>query len=133
MKVGTKIAAMAAGTLVIMLIVGGTSFYSVTRMLDTFRWVDHTELVLDKLQAVFDQVIEAQSATRAFIVLNDSEQLATVSDAQEECKKTLSELRQLTVDNPAQQKRIDWLEPLSMAALREMRRHSETFKQEGYD
>lgn len=79
-------------------------------MFETTRWVQHTRDVLDASSTLMTSVLDAESASRGYIVTHDSTFLAPYQGAPERARSALVSLRRLTVDNAPQQRRIDTLD-----------------------
>ncbi len=110
MKIGYKIAALSACVLGSVCAVGAASFISVQHMVDINHWVNHTELVLRKMEDLEELVSKADTATRGFIITDDAHYERTFRDVQNELKVCISDIRKLVTDNPEQLKILDSFE-----------------------
>jgi PAS domain S-box-containing protein len=81
-------------------------------MLETNNWVTHRQEVVKKIQEVMTDIVELASRERVYIITGDEQLLQERELTKTETRKGLSTLRNLTADNPNQQRRLDQLEPL---------------------
>jgi PAS domain S-box-containing protein len=81
-------------------------------------WVTHTQLVMTKLESTVRHVIDMQTGARGFALIGKEQFLQPYVEGKSALGQDLDELRHLTADNPAQQRRLDVLEPQILAATR---------------
>lgn len=86
------------------------TFYSTQKVLDQQERVTHTTNVINTLDDLLSEVKEAESAFRGFIITKNESFLNDYYKAPNFVDSTLLELRHLTIDNNAQQKRLDTLQ-----------------------
>lgn len=79
------------------------SFRNSERFVRAGNMVTHTHEVLSELDLILASTLEAESATRGFIISGDSAHLANHRNAIESAKAHLKKAQQLTIDNPVQQ------------------------------
>ena len=91
----------------IVVLTGLLSFLAVRNMFETTRWVQHTRDVLDASSTLMTSVLDAESASRGYVMTHDSTFLAPYHSAPERARTALVALRRLTVDNSKQQRRVD--------------------------
>ena len=72
-------------------------------------WVAHSEQIIYKTETIFSHVKDIESASRGYIITNDSSYLSSLSNAEKAAFTSIRQLRQLILDNPPQQKRVDSL------------------------
>jgi signal transduction histidine kinase len=72
--------------------------------------VHHTELVIYQSGNVLSLAKDIEAASGGFVITNDSTFLESLYPAEKTAFSNLKRLRQLTRDNPAQQRRIDSLD-----------------------
>jgi signal transduction histidine kinase len=72
--------------------------------------VHHTELVIYQSGNVLSIAKDIEAASGGFVITNDSSFLEPLNPAKKTAINNIGKLRQLTIDNPAQQQRIDSLE-----------------------
>jgi len=79
--------------------------------LDANRWVLHTQQVQVGVSEFMFALTDAQSGQRGYVITADARHLEPYERARKLIKYRLSQLRSLTSDNPAQQERLDELDP----------------------
>ena len=88
-------------------VIGLASYLSVARLNENAVWVEHTHEVLGSLELLLSAVTDSETAERGYVITGDEtylepyQQATAVIDGQEK------HLRALTVDNRAQQQRLD--------------------------
>ncbi|HEY9871346.1 MAG TPA: CHASE3 domain-containing protein [Candidatus Obscuribacterales bacterium] len=132
MKIGVKIGAMSLGALAILLIVGITSYFSVSKMIENNRWVLHTQKVLEEVALLQSRLLDAQNSARGYIVTSDEDYLELFKTAEGHVRESIRELKHLTQDNPVQQQTLDKLEPIADSAIDNMQKTVSVFKEKGY-
>jgi PAS domain S-box-containing protein len=73
-------------------------------------WVSHTHEVMENIQRTTRHLIETETSARAFELTGEETLLANYENARQGVYKDMAGLRELTADNPNQQKRLDVLE-----------------------
>ena len=91
-------------------------------LVENDQWVVHTYAVLKRLEATVSTLMEAEAGQRGYLLTGDSNDLEQCHCATRRLTAELAELRGLTRDNPAQQRRLDELEPLVHQTLADLRR-----------
>jgi PAS domain S-box-containing protein len=97
---------------IILVGIGGleyADYKSDQKLLNSQQWVHHTEQVIYQSDILFSTARDMETAPKAFIITNDSSFLRPLFAAQKMAFVYISRLRQLTLDNPSQQQRIDSL------------------------
>lgn len=98
--------------LVTLLIFGYVSYQYTLQSVANENWVQHTALVLQKTEHLYLILKDAESAQRGYVITGNDSYLTPFTSALSEYKMDLTELRQLTSDNPVEQKNLDELEPM---------------------
>jgi signal transduction histidine kinase len=111
-----KIAA-AAGSAVVILIVGAAAFVADSRDAVAIALVSHTHSVIESTDAVLQRLVDAETSERGFLLTGDTMYLAPYVGADADVRRNLAQVKLLTRDNPAQQQRLASLEPLITARL----------------
>jgi PAS domain S-box-containing protein len=104
--------------LALILVVGVLSYRNNRNQIETEEWVVHTQEVLATLAGVLSDETEAESARRAYFITGDSVFLRNYETSAAAAYANLARVRQLTVDNAPQQRRLDALDPLITRRLR---------------
>ncbi len=119
---GKKIAAGFALAFGLLVAVGVVAYRSIHTLTQTSYAVTHSHLVLEHLATTLSLMKDAETGQRGFIITGDDSYLAPYQSAVPEVTRILRELRDLTSDNQAQQRRIAEAEPLIAAKLAELAR-----------
>jgi PAS domain S-box-containing protein len=96
----------------IIVAIGAAALRSSSATLESAGWVAHTLDVRGALDRAVATVIGAESDVRGFEISGDSAFLREYDAARTDLNSLLGRLRELTVDNPAQQRRLDSLQVL---------------------
>lgn len=118
---GRKIAAGFALAFLLLLGIGFVAYRSITSLTGTSHLVTHTYQVLDHVAEVLSLLKDAETGQRGFAITGDESFLEPYQSATGALHTVVKELRELTSDNPSQQKRIDEAEPLIAAKLAELK------------
>jgi CHASE3 domain sensor protein len=105
-SIGAKLWVSFCAILLVIVVIGGISYRNTLNMLETSRWVAHTHQVVAQLSAVLSTVQSAETGQRGFIITGDERYLDPYNAALQRLNDDLRDLRQLTVDNPEQQRRV---------------------------
>ena len=90
-------------------VVGYVVFRSDQKLHSSEQWVRHSEQVISQLANICLGGKEIETAARGFVISDDSAFLAPLNAAQKTTFKYIIQIKQLTRDNFAQQRRIDSL------------------------
>jgi signal transduction histidine kinase/DNA-binding response OmpR family regulator/CHASE3 domain sensor protein len=88
------------------------SYLSIKKLLDSNKWVDHTQQVIYNLNNGNTVLLEAQASMRGYLITGKEDYLARYKDAEKDSDGYFSEVEMLTIDNPVQQKTLQSLKPL---------------------
>jgi methyl-accepting chemotaxis protein len=130
---GKKVAAGFALSFALLMGVGAIAYHGITSLTQTSYWVAHTHLVLEHLASVMSLLKDTETGQRGYVITGDPAFLEPYESAVGTIGTTLKELRALTSDNPAQQRRLDEAEPLVSAKLAELKRTIEMRKTLGFE
>jgi PAS domain S-box-containing protein len=127
-----KTMAVGFGLAFLVLIAVGLVQYGTTkRLVEAGQWVTHTDEVLAEIQTVLRDVKDAESWLRGYAATGDDLFLAPYRSAIIETPNDLRQLRQLTLDNPRQQRWLDTLAPLLARRLNHMEKVIELRREGG--
>jgi PAS domain S-box-containing protein len=101
----------------ILLVVGGFAYRSIAVRGESERWVEHTHDVLENLQDMQFAMETVASSVRAYLLVRDEIYLERYRAARSSLERHTVAIRDLTVDNPVQQRRIPDLERLTAQRL----------------
>ncbi len=127
----TKLIAGIVVALATLAYIGVLSYRSILRSRNDVQWVTHTHEVLEHLDGLLIAAVDAETAQRGFIITGDDSYLEPYRDTDEAIERVFQELRQLTSDNPIQQRNLDRLEPLLAARSSELRDRISLRRKEG--
>jgi diguanylate cyclase (GGDEF)-like protein/PAS domain S-box-containing protein len=115
-----KVPLAFSAALALLLVVGVVSYRNNGNQVVAEEWVAHTQEVLATLAGVLSDVNEAESLRRAYFTTSDSVFLRKYETSAAAAYANLARVRQLTVDNAPQQRRLDALDPLITRRLRQL-------------
>ena len=118
---GRKIAAGFAISFAVLALIGFVAYRGISSLTSTSYEVTHTHLVIEHVTHLLLLLSDAETGQRGFVITGDEAFLEPYTEATRSIEREVRELRELTADNPAQQKRIDRMEPLIAAKLTELR------------
>lgn len=96
------------------------SFISIQSLLSSSNKVNHTHTVIRDLESVLSIVKDAESGQRAYLITGDVKYLKPFALAKERAFERLTKVRQLTEDNPEQQRSLDELQKVIQLKLEEL-------------
>src|ERR1700732_1940186 len=114
---GRKIAAGFTLSFALLAVVGTVAYTSINTLMNTNHAVTHTHEVLEHVANVLGLLKDAETGQRGYVIPAEEAFLEPYQSGVGAIPNVLKELRQLTADNPNQQKGIDEVEPLLAAKL----------------
>jgi methyl-accepting chemotaxis protein len=118
---GRKIAVGFTLPIVLLAVIGAVAYRSIHSLTNTSQLVAHTHEVLEHVANVLSLLKDAETGQRGYVITGDEAYLEPYQAVVNSIPNVVKELRQLTADNPNQQKRIDEVEPLIAAKLAELK------------
>ena len=85
-------------------------------------WVAHTQAVREQLEAALADIMGAENAQRGFLITGDESYIESYRKSAAAIQNDIAAALSLTHDNPAQQLRLQKLEPLISADLEDLQR-----------
>jgi methyl-accepting chemotaxis protein len=119
-SIGKKIGSGFGLALVVLIIVGGVSYDSTAKLIDSAEWVGHTHEVLNELDNVVSAFKDAETGQRGYVITGEARYLEPFEGARDAVDRKMKHLRELTSDNPSQQQRLTALEPLTASKFTEL-------------
>src|SRR4030095_3049996 len=95
--------------IILVVMSGVISFYYSAERDITSQLVDHTNKVLREATETFSIIKDFESGSRGYVITGDSNYLEHYAIAKINISGHIKKLKELTTDNPSQQKRIDSL------------------------
>ncbi|HEV2522634.1 MAG TPA: CHASE3 domain-containing protein [Candidatus Acidoferrales bacterium] len=127
----SKITAGFGTALAILILMGVLTYRSSVRDSEDRVWVAHTERVREQIDAVLTDLLNAETGERGFILTGEVSFLKPYIDGLERIDADVKALRDLTSDNPIQQKALDLAGPLISERLGMLRDRIEERKLHG--
>jgi signal transduction histidine kinase/CHASE3 domain sensor protein len=115
----------------VLLAIGLLQYARTKQLVEAGCGVAHTDEVLAGIETVLADVKDAESWLRGYAATGDQMFLAPCQAAITRTPNDLRQLRQLTLDNPRQQRRLDTLEPLLGQRFRHMEKVIELRRERG--
>jgi len=88
------------------------SYININNLLYSSEWVNHTNQVVRKVEGVLSVLRDAEAGQRGFLVTGDERFLEPNNGASDETMTRINEVKQLSKDNPLQQKACDQLKTI---------------------
>ena len=104
----------------IMVLVCVASYRSLVRSSTDRQWVTHTHQVIETLDAVQGNITDAETGQRGYLLTGEQPYLDPYKNALDHVHQNLRELRDLTSDNPVEQRALDLLNPVISQKLQEL-------------
>ncbi len=130
---GKKIALGFALSFVLLATIGILAYRSVESLTKTSYAVTHSHAVVEHLANVLNQLTDVETGQRGFVITGDEAYLEPYRSGTTAVPKLMEELRELTADNPNQQRRLAEASALVAARLAEADRGIEVRRTEGFD
>jgi len=115
----------------ILILVAVLSYTSLVRNAADRRWVTHTYQVLEKLDDLQTDMINGETGQRGYILTGDNSYLEPYRLGHGQAHRDVKDVRELTADNPVQQRALDRLEPLIAETLVVLQERVEMRRKEG--
>jgi CHASE3 domain sensor protein len=131
MRVGTRVRVMTAASVVMFLLVGTTCYLSVTKLIDSYKWVLHTQVVLEELQETLFNLADAAANERGYLITNQVSYLDAYRVQSKASMAQVASLRDLVQDNVNQKHRLAELEVLIKERLDAFETNIDTFQNQG--
>ncbi len=118
---GRRIAAGFTLAFLLLAVIGTVAYRGIMLLTETSYSVTHTHEVLEHIANVLSLLKDAETGQRGYVITGDEVFLEPYQTAVGSVPSVVKELRQLTADNPNQQKRLDQMEPLIAAKMAELK------------
>ncbi len=132
-SIGAKLWSSFGAILLVMLFVAGISYRNTLNLLETSRWVAHTHEVMAQLSNLLSVMQDAETGQRGYLLTGVDEYLEPYTDALREEGLSMARLRQLTLDNPIQQRYLERLEPLINQRLEQLKNNIQIRREQGLE
>ena len=129
----SRLIAGVSAVLATMIFIGVLAFRTITRSREDIRWVTHTHVVLEALDALSGNLTDAETGQRGFVITGQEPYLQPYDEALDHERENMRSLRDLTSDNPVQQRNLDRLEPIVAVKLAELQDRIDVRKRKGLE
>jgi methyl-accepting chemotaxis protein len=119
---GRRVAAGFAVSFTLLVAIGLVAYRNFGALTETSYAVTHTHAVLEHIAAVLTQLKDAETGQRGYVITGDDAFLEPYRTGSADVSKVAKDLRDLTADNPIQQKRLDQVDRLIAGKLAELKR-----------
>lgn len=133
LTIGRIIGGGFALALLILAVLGLIAYQTTIGLLATADRVTHTYQVITTLDDLLQALTDAETGQRGYILTGQDDYLQPYTAALATINTDVQSLRQLTSDNPNQQKRIDSLEPLIASRLSVIKQTIDLRRTSGFD
>ncbi len=138
LRIGRKIAAAFAIVIMASAAAGTLTWTKIGEIHQATNWNKHTYRVLDRLDRVVSSMVDQETGVRGHLLNGAAAFLEPFNSGRASYQQALTELRQLTADNPEQQARIasldqaarSWTEDHAARQIALMARGDETSRRE---
>ena len=96
-------------TIILILMMTIFSFYYNNKLIDSYRWVEHTNQVLHETEQTLALTKDIEGSSRGYVLTSDSGYLENFEESKTLIYNHLQELKTLVSDNAVQRPRIDSL------------------------
>ncbi len=117
-------------SLLLLVVSSVASFVSIRGLIDASGWVDHTNVVLQRLEATLSAVKDAETGQRGYLLTGSPGFLEVFEKGSSDAKAMLRQVQELTADNPVQQRNTVVLDTLISRRLMQLK-HLINLKQSG--
>lgn len=96
---------------------------TLNQIFEARRWVEHTYEVIERLETIVSLCKDLEAGQRGYSLTREEVFLEPYDKAVGRIANVVSRVRELTLDNPVQQRRVDRLEELTSAKTATIRRY----------
>ena len=132
-SIGSKLWTSFISILLVIVAVGTTSYQSTTKLTETAQLVTHTHVVLGKLTELLSMLQDAETGQRGYLITGEERYLEPYQAASRNVDANIRQLKELTVDNPDQQRRLEQIGPLLAEKLSELKETIDLRKSKGFE
>lgn len=131
--VGTKIWTCLLLVLAVLLVVGGVSLQVTQRLVQDADWRSHSYQVQARLLELLSAVQDIETGQRGYVITGDDRFRRPYEDGVQRLTPALRNVRELTQDNPVQQRNMDRVDQVVEEKLDAMRTTAEIRRNQGFD
>jgi methyl-accepting chemotaxis protein len=131
--VGKRLVAGFGLSALTLVVIAFLAYYNITRLIENDTLVKHTYQVRGTLNDLVEAFINGETGVRGFVIAGEESFLDPYKSAAATIPRLISEVRQLTSDNPNQQQRLVLLAPLADKKLEQFKERIEVRRSQGLD
>jgi PAS domain S-box-containing protein len=117
---------VAVAVAVLLMGLGYLSLNGIGNLVTTAHWVEHTQVVIDRLQVLLTQVDEDSMAVRGYLLTGNSVYLRSLETSRQAMPRELQDLKGLVSDNPVRLTELAKLEELMNQHLASIERFGQS-------
>lgn len=110
-----------------------SGYQTTEHLIENDRWVAHTTSVREGLARLLSTLTDAETGQRGFVITGKDEFLAPYERALGDIESNYAEVKSLTSDNAAQQRRLETVRPFIDEKLTEMKRSIDARRTAGFE
>jgi methyl-accepting chemotaxis protein len=133
MTVGKRLVAGFGLAALTLLLIAGFSYHNANLLIDTERWVTHSQQVRAELALLLARLTDAETGQRGYVITGEEGYLEPYKSALNVIAPTLADVKKQTSDNPNQQRRLAALSPLIDKKLAELNDIIVLRRNQGFD
>ena len=130
---GRKVGGGFAVTALAILAIAANGYRSAAPLIANEEQVTHTHLVREQLAELLVQLVNAETGLRGFVITGKDEFLEPCIAGVAAVEKAYAKVRQLTIDDPSQTRRLDELRPLIDAKVAKFKERTELRRNAGFE
>ena len=130
---GRKLGLGFAVVIVITVAININSYVSLAGLGEDSRWVEHTQLVLERLERLLSALQDTETGQRGFVITGEDNFLEPYESGRLDATSIFDEVRELVSDNPAQVRRLDEARPLMDAKFAELEKTIDMRRIQGFE
>src|ERR1700755_2379196 len=104
-------------SLLLLIITSIASYVSITNLLSSTGWVNHTHVVIQKVETILSTLKDAETGQRGYLLTGDAEFLEPYNGAYEKVVILIDGLKETVSDNPSQVANADVLKDIVVKRL----------------
>jgi methyl-accepting chemotaxis protein len=132
-NIGIKIIGGYILAILILVIIGMTSYRNIGHLIDNSNMVSHTNQVMAEAFSLESAMKEAETGQRGFLLTGEQSYLEPYNRSLDSIYYRINTIRDLTLDNPNQTARIDNLKLLADQKLEELAKTISLRRNEGFE
>ena len=106
LKTKPKILIGVCAPMILLLILGGVSVFGINNIVQTNKWVDHTQVVLGDAAAIISSAVDMETGMRGYLLAGQEGFLDPYNNGQISTYEGITALQEVVNDNPTQVERL---------------------------